>query len=58
MTYVVRVLGCPGFRAVATLRDKEEVKLMVWYYVQNDWSVEVRCISAHSVHLKWFKKKK
>lgn len=57
MTYVVRVLSCHGFKAVATFKEKEEAKLFVWFYVQNYWSVEVRFISAHSVHLKWFQKK-
>lgn len=57
MTYTVRVLGSHGFRAVATLRDKDEVWLWVWYYTQNGWSVEVRFIGTHSVHLKWFTKK-
>lgn len=54
MTYTLRVLGCDGFRAVATLKDKEALKLLLWFYKSNGWSSEVRFITSFSVKLRWF----
>lgn len=56
MKYTLRVLGGNGFHAVAVLEDKQEAKLLIWYYLQNLWTVHVRLVNTHSVHNRFFSK--